>query len=179
MKWSWGWKGAAVAGVLWVAYALAMLGLGQFSDFRVGRVFRVQSTWTDVIVDPLLHATAVCHHALARPGEVLVNAVWLHAGRRVYPRVPEGVAAERLPFVLRGEEGRWVLCPAVRFLAPTDVAVLGARPCYALVRPEPKTFAVHIVLLPGVVIAVLGALLGLVLALIRYLVPGSRRTEQP
>ena len=141
MKWLWGWKGAAIALVLWVVYVFLTLGLGGLAD---------TASRSSLTIRPL----DAVHRGLAVPGEAMVNAVWDHIGRRLYPSI-----LQRVPI---GHSGGWTLDP-VGYLAwpdpPDGVRFLGFV-TGVLVRPTPLEFLVHVLLLPGLAAAMGGFVVG-------------------
>lgn len=161
MKWSWGWKGAVIAAVLWVGYVFGMCGLDRADPAPLSQ------TPQNPVVGVIQGALHRCHRVLAEPGETIINAVWLRVGRVVYPRISGGAESIRPPFVPKGEEGRWVLCPGVYFAPMTSEFSL-LQWCLQ-VRPEPMPFAVHLLLLPGIAAGAMGFLLGLTLALLLHI----------
>ena len=167
MKWSWGWKGAAIALALWVVYLLLLLGLAR--NFPAGS----GTKWPhELPKGSALWSVRVCQIALAWPGEKLINAVWLYAGRRLYPRIDELVSGGP-----GGLQGRWQLYPYVGFVTPPK-----RYPGFALsfgVRPGRVPFAAHIVMLPAVVMGALGLVVGWVLALLNRRFGGSARRRSP
>ncbi len=158
MKRSWGWKGAVIGFVVWVAYVFGMRALEEIGERQYGPMRRVQ---------PLSTVVERAHRGLAAPGEVLINAAWRFAGRAVYPRISHGISGQPAPDLLEDENFRWALYPMVCFEDSTSVM----ETClYIYWKPERLAFALHLIGLPGAAMAGMGSIFGLILSFVARIV---------
>lgn len=163
MKWSWGWKGAAIALVLWVAYLLSMWGLGAVIDDPYTRTPRA----------------AAAIHGAAKPGEVLVTAVWAHVGSWLdpdaFPTDPDAKQSALLLFPEFGYEQ--VLDEGLSHQSPNGSLIVTRSAMVAFYLPTPLELLSHFLLLPGMALAATGFVAGLLLAVGAALVAGTDRSS--
>ena len=180
MKWRWAWRLALLLVAVWVAYVGAIVGLGQLSGG--GEPMAPQpSSWR--------RAAMSVHRAAAGPGEALVNGIWRCGTHRLCPFEREVVPEPG--------SGRWRLFPRVMLVARTVGAAPGKALPPGIAAPArlptpgvvgaggyshsftwgdaPWGFPLHLLLLPGVLVAVVGLLLGLGLGALRG--PGGPEPE--
>ena len=166
MKWRWAWRGALIPVAVWVGYIGAMVGLGRLSE-AVQPVSQ-QPPWR--------RAAMSVYRVGSSPGEALVNAIWANGGYRLCPFERQTVPKPEL--------GRWRLFPRVMLVtvtvsrAPKRALPPGAfagNPVSRLAEEatsdgyyhaftwsdSPRGFPLHLLLLPGAVVAVIGFLIGL------------------
>jgi len=148
MKWSWGWKGAVIALELWVVYIFAMAGIGTLRDGQLGPIRFPR--WAE---DTVWAVSEVAR----QPGELLVNAVWRLVGSRLYPHISQRVPSSY-------ENRYWDLCEVAYCGVWSDPSEHDTPwsnlPWIASQTPRPMELLVHLLLLPGTVVATAGLIIG-------------------
>jgi len=166
MKWSWGWKWALGAFVFWLACVLTIINLGTFCRSRIG------------LASPLYSVVWRTRNALAGPAQMLVNWTWQQVGYLVPPKSPAGWQPDRT--------GTWLLrTPRITFRQPCEVRTPYRRSLAGPIAfrvslthnsftPAWRDLALHLMLLPGLVVSLVVLVVGQAAELASSLLLGRR-----
>lgn len=159
MRWSWLWKGAVAAFVLWEVWVFGLLGLNGFSRCR----------WAPRL--PWFGLALRVRNVLAGPAQPVVNWTWRRVGYRLPPKGPTAWRPDR--------SGKWLLRTARVSFRQQVPRRWGSGLTFEYLHPTRWDVALHLVLLPGLTASVVGLWAGFSSAVLAWLLGLLLHTSEP